>query len=547
MDVELLQLDLNHNQDFGAFITGLSSASGTGNLPLLTTTIPATSTATAATTGGLTIGTIGQFYDAIRKGNFQFNIPTVAYSFAKGLGNASTLANPSLRISEGEKATLHIGQRVPVPVTTFQTAVTGTNGGTLPATSFQYQDVGIKVAIEPRVHHNHEVTLKLTVEVSDIGAPVDVGNGTKVPEFNSRTIEDTIRLKDGETNFLAGLIQSTEKHSDSKTPILGDIPVLGRLFTANSRQDSRTDLMLTMTPHIIRMPDITDDDLAPMWVGTQNNLTFRGVSPRIESRAGVDPFNGNPPNLPLLDGEPGNYIQPAPAAAPAPAAPNGPVNGAAPNNLFRPPAPQPQPQPPNPEPQSMLMPSLSSQATASTASLMPTLPSASSATTPASTPKVASLSVTSDDAASRAASGSPAASAMTARIEAQPVHLGIKPGEMKTWSVVGMDLDGLSTDEILLHYDPRTMAVMDVSLGDALLIDPAKPPAVVLDAGKGLVRITSSNGKPLVFLSGGNVATLRVQGGLSGDTFLVIDIPEIHNARGETVTAAVVGGRAKVD
>jgi hypothetical protein len=428
-------------------------------------------------------------------------------------------------------------------VTTFQTAVNTQNGSTLPATSFQYQDVGIKVAIEPRVHHNHEVTLKLTVEVSDIGPDRDVGNNTVVPIFNTRTIEDTIRLKDGETNFLAGLIQRNEKYSDSKTPILGDIPVLGRLFTANSQTKSRTDLMLTMTPHIVRMPDITDDDLAPMWVGTQNNLTFRGVSPRIESQAGVDPFNGTAPNLPTLGGEPGNYIQPAPAVTPAPV-PNGPINGAAPSNLFRPQAPAPPPPPPNPEPQSLLVPSSKSPAAtaATTTSLSPILSSTASNTPVVeSSPKVAALSVASSDGAS------PAASVLTARIEAQPGHFGIKPGEMKTWSVVGMDLDGLSTDEILLHYDPRTLAVMDVNLGNALMIDPAKPPAVILDSGNGLVRISSSNGKPLMFRSGGDIATLRVQGGLSGETFLVVDIHDIHNARGETITAQIVGGRAKVD
>ena len=108
-----------------------------------------------------------------------FAIPTATYSLLKTLGNSELLANPELRISEGEKATLHIGQRIPVPVTT----ISGYNPGTdapaanhdlaVPYTSFQYQDVGIKVAMEPRVHHNREVTLKLTVEVSNQGAPVE--------------------------------------------------------------------------------------------------------------------------------------------------------------------------------------------------------------------------------------------------------------------------------------------------------------------------------------------------------------------------------------
>src|SRR5204862_3215056 len=137
--------------------------------------------------------------------------PQPSYAFVKSLGDTHLLANPELRISEGEKATLHIGQRIPVPVTTFTTAVQGNGGiGSLPATSFQYQDVGIKVSMEPRVHHNHEVTLKLTVEVSNLG-PNAAGTGANgvpaQPTFGTRTIESTIRLKDGETNFLAGRIQ----------------------------------------------------------------------------------------------------------------------------------------------------------------------------------------------------------------------------------------------------------------------------------------------------------------------------------------------------
>ena len=134
-------------------------------------------------------GTLSQIQDVVGsldaiRNNATFVIPTVTYSLLKTYGNSELLANPELRISEGEKATLHIGQRVPVPVTTFQ-SFTGTNtvgSGTTPYTSFQYQDVGIKVGMEPRVHHNREVTLKLTVEVSNQGPPVKFA-GQEQPTF----------------------------------------------------------------------------------------------------------------------------------------------------------------------------------------------------------------------------------------------------------------------------------------------------------------------------------------------------------------------------
>ncbi|HEX7808905.1 MAG TPA: secretin N-terminal domain-containing protein, partial [Thermoanaerobaculia bacterium] len=296
VQVELVQLDLNRIRDIGLAISGFPSGDSVSSSATAVPNIVGADGKLVPFTGGTLndiANAVGSF-NALRA-NTTFTIPTATYSLVKSLGNSELLANPELRISEGEKATLHIGQRIPVPVTTISGynpgTTTGNNGQnlTVPYTSFQYQDVGIKVGMEPRVHHNREVTLKLTVEVSNQGADVEFG-GQRQPTFATRTIESTIRLKDGETNFLAGLIQTNKVQSATKTPILGDLPFIGRLFTNEHKQENRTDLVLTMTPHIIRIPNITEEDLAPMWVGTGNNLTFRGVSPRIESQSGTDPF-----------------------------------------------------------------------------------------------------------------------------------------------------------------------------------------------------------------------------------------------------------------
>ena len=400
----------------------------------------------------------------------------MAYNFVKTVGNTQTLANPELRISEGEKATLHIGQRVPVPVTTFTTGVQNGTLGSLPATSFQYQDIGIKVSIEPRVHHNNEVTLKLTVEVSDIAAAATTQD---LPSFNTRTIEATIRLKDGETNFLAGLIQETEGITSQKTPFLGDIPILGRLFSKDHSTRHRTDLMLTMTPHIIRMPDITEDDMAPMWVGTQSNLSFRGLSPRLESQSTVDPFS--PPSTQQF-----RAANVDPDGNPIPAS----NQGTGPNDPFRgrtPTAPQANPNSPNPQPPPQPQSQLSNP---------------SSGTVVAQS---VAISEPNDN------------SGLAPRIQPQPMRLSFKPGEEKMWNVVGMDLDGLTTTQLLLHYDPHTLDVSEVIFGPALAIDLKTPPVATIDREHGTVRITSSNSKPLQFNNGGGeIATLRVRGGASG-------------------------------
>jgi general secretion pathway protein D len=513
VQVELVQLDLNRIRDIGMAISGFP----TGKDGAMSNSATASPIVDGKIFTGGTLADIQRVAGSLNalRGNMNFTIPTVTYSLMKTFGNSELLANPELRISEGEKATLHIGQRIPVPVTTISGYNPGTTTGgttnqqlTVPYTSFQYQDVGIKVAMEPRVHHNREVTLKLTVEVSNRGTDVEFA-GQRQPTFATRTIESTIRLKDGETNFLAGLIQSNKVQSATKTPILGDIPLIGRLFTNEHKDETRTDLVLTMTPHIVRIPDITEEDVAPMWVGTGNNLTFRGVSPRIESQAGVDPFVGRDPNAGRQlaeDGEPGNYIVPETMQTPAPPA----TQGTAPTDPFRRPT-----QPPNPNNPPEVQPQQN-----------PPQDSASNLSVQAE-PETAALR-------------------LAPRIGPQPSTISLNPGETKVWNVVGMDLDGLNAQEIVLHFNPRAMDVTDVSVGNAIAVDPALPPIVTVDRNSGTIRVKSSNGKPLEFVGGGDVLLIRVHGGVSGDTFLVMQNPEFQTRNGESIVAAVAGGRAKV-
>jgi hypothetical protein len=128
------------------------------------------------------------------------------------------------------------------------------------------------------------------------------------------------------------------------------------------------------------------------------------------------------------------------------------------------------------------------------------------------------------------------------------MRLAFKPGEEKMWNVVGMDLDGLTTQQLTLHYDPRTLDVSEVIFGPALIIDPQTPPVATIDREHGTVRVTSSNGKPLQFYNGGgSIASLRVRGGAPGETYLVLDNPNLSNGNGAVVNASVSGGHAKVD
>lgn len=530
VDVELVQLDLNKVREMGFAMTLAKSSPQ-----------PFTTGSDGKRTNfvGGTLSEINDLLGNINsiKNNVSFAVPTATYALMKSVGNSELLANPELRISEGEKATLHIGNRIPVPVTTVAGYTPGgqTGGNQLvtPYTSFQYQDVGIKVGIEPRVHHNREVTLKLTVEVSNQG-PVVSFAGQDQPTFATRTIESTIRLKDGETNFLAGLIQSTKTEGNDKTPFLGDLPFIGRFFTKTKNTEDRTDLVLTMTPHIIRIPDITEEDLAPMWVGTGTNLTFRGVSPRIESQGlNGDPFsqrneqqfNANAAGLRLAeDGEPGNFVQPA---ATAPASGNNPPmynpQGSGPTNVFQPKVDTPPPPPPTPP------------------------------TNPNQPPPKDQVNLNGTKAQSLVATSAnviepdTAALRLAPRISPQPSAITLSPGETKVWNIIGMDLDNLTVPELSFHFNPRAMDVTEVLFGPALVADPKAMPAIAIDRDAGTIKVKPTNGKPLQFVSGGVVLAIRVHGGLTGETFLVIDSPDLRTGGGLQVVAAVTGGRAHVE
>ena len=261
VDVELLEVNTSDLQDLGV---SLSSYQVTQSLDFEGGAVP-----------------LDQI-EFLNQSDWILTLPSIIYNFVKQSTNAEILAKPQLRISDGEEAELLIGEQVPVPVTSFNTS--GTVGGNVvPITSFQYRDIGIQIRIEPRIHHNNEISLNAEVEVSSIIGFAPAAQGTSQPLIGTRRISSTIRLKNGETNFLAGLLRTDDNVAEDGIPGLSEIPVLGRLFTKTRDSKERLDLVLTITPHIVRMPDITEEDLQPIWVGTEESFSFRGGSPRIES------------------------------------------------------------------------------------------------------------------------------------------------------------------------------------------------------------------------------------------------------------------------
>lgn len=214
---------------------------------------------------------------------WRFAVPLLQLDFLKSIGEAKDVSNPTIRVSEGEKGKILIGQSVPIATTSFTpfTGSTGTDNsaysgiGGQPLTSFNYQEVGIKIEVEPRVHHNGDISLKLKLEVSSI---VDNKAGFQ-PVIGKRTVETVLRVKNGESVMMAGLLKDTERTSLNGIKGLADIPLLGRLFSSTKKEMEQTDVMMTITPHIVRGPNIREEDMMPYAVGSKVESNFSPDNP----------------------------------------------------------------------------------------------------------------------------------------------------------------------------------------------------------------------------------------------------------------------------
>ncbi len=174
---------------------------------------------------------------------------------------------------------MNLGSEVPVITTSYTPIATG-GAGVNPLNSVQYRPVGINVDILPRFSLEGDILIEMTLESSALGANVSVG-GTDYPTFASRRVTTKLRLRDGEANLLAGLLREDERKSLSGFPGAIHVPILKQLFSNNDETIQQTDIVMLLTPHIIRTPGITADDLQPVYIGTQANIGLGGPPPII--------------------------------------------------------------------------------------------------------------------------------------------------------------------------------------------------------------------------------------------------------------------------
>jgi len=278
VDVAVMQINRDKSRTLGISPPTSGSVQLQQNVSTSTSSTTTTTTTTPTTSNGINLNTFGNLNAT------DFTV-TISQATATALFSASDtrlIQKPQIRAIEGQKATLKIGQRVPVATGSFQPGIGGVGINPLVNTQFQYLDVGVNIDVTPRVHANGDVTLKITMEVSEVDGTSNIGGITQ-PIIGQRKIEHEVRLKEGEVNLLGGMMEDQQTRALTGFPILSQIPILGALFGQTSKDHSETETVFALIPHIVRKQNLTELNEEALDVGTASAISLRRVSQPAEA------------------------------------------------------------------------------------------------------------------------------------------------------------------------------------------------------------------------------------------------------------------------
>jgi general secretion pathway protein D len=314
VDVALLEVNRDKTRTIGIQLPGSfglqlqppnSTSTSTG------TTGTTTGTTTSSTTN-LTLNNLAH----LNATNFAVTVGAATANLLLSDADTKVLQNPSIRATDGQKADLKIGERIPVATGSYQTGAATAVVSSLVNTQFTYLDVGVEIEITPIVHYDRDVTLKIKIVSSQEQGSTNIGGITE-PIISQRTADQVVRLKEGEVNILGGFLQKQDLISIGGTPFLGELPILKYIFSSTQHQVQDDEIIFMLTPHVVRATDISPLNLQEIDTGTGTNVELRRISAPVSPQASNTQSDG-PGGLP-----PG--LQPHPPAPAASAAPGQPM------------------------------------------------------------------------------------------------------------------------------------------------------------------------------------------------------------------------------
>lgn len=282
VDVVVMQVQRNKLQNLGITPPATASVALVDNTTSTTSTSGSnvgTGNGTVTQSTGSTPGTISlNTLSHLNATNFQVTIPPATAAFLYSDSNTKILQQPQIRAADGQKASLKLGQRVPVATGSFQSGIGGVGVNPLVNTQFNYIDVGVNIDITPRVHGTDQVTLKIAMDISAVDSFQNIG-GIQQPVIGQRKIEQEINMREGEANIMGGILEETESKSLTGIPGLAQIPFLHYFFAQTNTQRQDNELVFMLVPHIVRAQDVFDSNTRAIDVGTANSISLHRSSP----------------------------------------------------------------------------------------------------------------------------------------------------------------------------------------------------------------------------------------------------------------------------
>lgn len=432
---------------------------------------------------GTTIPVTGSIRTAIRE-SITLTLPSATFNFYKQDVDAKTLANPKIRVLSGKSAKIHIGDRVPLRAATIQDATGQTR------TTYDYKDIGIRLNAEPIIHLDNSVTVKVGLEVSTLGENI----GTLIEpayRIGTRNAETFMTLRDGETAILGGLIRDEDRSTRVKVPFVGDIPAIGSLFTSYDDSGGRTDVLLTITPRVVRGWDFPGKDARSFVSGTEerylNQPLFADLARAVPIGVRAAPTGATATDVPAV------------TAAEVPAGTPGEVPVAG---------------------------------TAEAAAGAAALPPAVAAVAPSG--EVAGVTP--------APESEPPVAQPVLFAFSDPVYEGVTGRDFEI-RLTAANLDKAARLPLEILFNPQLLTFVK---GEAGNIAVAKDFEAEADAARGLLRVTLEYPASAPASGSGVLAKLVLRGERPGISYLVYRAPAVTGAGGETLTAQVRASRVVI-
>ena len=441
-----------------------------------------TTSSTSSSSSGLSLNDLAN----LNAKNFAITVSSATANLLLSDSDTKILQNPRIRSTDQQKATLKIGSRIPVATGSFQTGAATAITSSLVNTQFQYQDVGVNIEMTPTVHFDHDVTLKLKIEVTSQSGSVTI-SGVTEPIISQRTDEQVIRLREGEASILGGILEKQDLVTSSGIPGLGELPLLKYIFGSRSHETIDDEIVFLLIPHVVRGQEISPLNLRKIDTGSGQSIELR----RVTGDGGAKAPAAKPAAKSVAEGVPPVAGQTAEGAAPAALAQMR-QNADAPPPPLRPAAPVPQP------------------------------PAQNFAPNPA------------PGAAPAVVPGAPATGG--ARISLSPSTPTPAAGTSFTVMVNMNGAADVASVPMQIKYDPAHMTLTNVDTGDLLGRDGQAVALVHRDDGPGLITIAASRPPGTAGVSGGGaVAVLTFQASKAGESDLVVTRPGAQDSHNQPI------------